>query len=69
MAIHIGRREFVVTLGGAVALPFGTHAQQATVPVIGVIGAVYIRFIQVISALPYLTRVSGDRRAVLLSSR
>jgi len=39
------------------------------VPVIGVIGAVYVRFIQIISALPYLTRVSGDRRAVLLSSR
>ena len=39
MAIHIGRREFVVTLGGAVALPFGTHAQQATVPVIALINA------------------------------
>ena len=39
MAIHIGRREFVVTLGGAVALPFGTHAQQVTVPVIALINA------------------------------
>jgi len=38
------------------------------VPVIGVIGAVYIRFIQIISALPYFTRVSGDKRAVFLQA-
>jgi hypothetical protein len=37
MAIHIRRRELLVTLGGVAASPLAALAQQAATPVVGIL--------------------------------
>ena len=57
MAIHIRRREFIFTLGGAaVARPLAALAQQQTMPVIG--------FLHVASQEAYSHVVAGLRRGL-----
>ena len=40
MSILLRRREFIAGLGGAVAWPFATQAQQRALPVVGYVSVV-----------------------------
>ena len=62
MAIHIGRREFIVTLGGAAAWPHAARAQQSAMPKIGVLSSkspseearLLVRFRQGLNEIGYI---------------
>jgi len=57
MAIHIRRREFVVTLGSAAAVwPLAARAQQPAMPVIGFLGSE--------SPLSFANRIAAFRHGV-----
>jgi putative tryptophan/tyrosine transport system substrate-binding protein len=56
MAIHIGRREFIVTLSSVATWPFASRAQQAGMPVIG--------FLHGAAAEGYAPMVTAFRRGL-----
>jgi putative tryptophan/tyrosine transport system substrate-binding protein len=56
MAIHIQRREIIVTLGSAVVWPLAAHAQQSAMPVVG--------FLHSSSPGGYASRVAAFRQGV-----
>jgi putative ABC transport system substrate-binding protein len=56
MAIHIRRREFILTLGGAAAWPLAAAHAQQTVPVVGFLGST--------AAEGYKDRVTAFRRGL-----
>jgi putative tryptophan/tyrosine transport system substrate-binding protein len=56
MAIHIQRREIIVTLGSAVVWPLAAHAQQSAMPVVG--------FLHSSSPGGYASRAAAFRQGV-----
>jgi putative tryptophan/tyrosine transport system substrate-binding protein len=57
MAIHIRRREFIATLGGAIAAwPLTVRAQQPSMPIAGLLGAT--------SAQGYAAQLEAFRRGL-----
>jgi len=56
MAIHIRRREFIVTLGGAATWPLAARAQEPAMPVVG--------FVNSGSPGPHAPNVAAFRRGL-----